>query len=382
VTRLLALLLSLGLITTAATATADIAAPAPRPCGDTRAADPSRIFTTLSREKSVTAPEVIVEGIIESYAPMTPAPIGCDNCVTYRSSALVSIRVVKVWKGEAMSRAALYFHGYEVCWIPALVGKPIRIGTGFVAKDFKDPQHPTPVTILSAAIDPFIRFDRSESTGFVNLPLGDPDLDRRLDAYGATTSALQAAAATGDRKTRLAFAEHLRANNERHRAFEIYDALLREDSEDFDLLLILTGAGGRDSVYDDPEVTLEELEVRVPKTEEWRRKIALTRFATTGQLTTSAKDWSYLKRTHRLCYSDHGTFEDAVFDRADLAKCAFRYSSFRHASFRGTDLTGSYFQNSDLTGARYDCATKLPDDLDPAAAGMINVEGSCTSVAP
>ena len=31
----------------------------------------------------------------------------------------------------------------------------------------------------------------------------------------------------------------------------------------------------------------------------------------------------------------------------------------------------------DLTGAKYDCATKLPDDLDPVTASMINVEGEC-----
>lgn len=55
------------------------------------------------------------------------------------------------------------------------------------------------------------------------------------------------------------------------------------------------------------------------------------------------------------------------------------YSSFRGASFRGTDLTGSFFQNSDLTGAQYDCATKLPDDLDPKAAGVINIDGQCAT---
>jgi hypothetical protein len=35
------------------------------------------------------------------------------------------------------------------------------------------------------------------------------------------------------------------------------------------------------------------------------------------------------------------------------------------------------FQNSYLTGAKYDCATKLPEDIDPMAAGMINLDGSC-----
>ncbi len=81
---------------------------------------------------------------------------------------------------------------------------------------------------------------------------------------------------------------------------------------------------------------------------------------------------------HTTCYSWHENFDGALFDRADLPKCAFRYSSFRNASFRGTDLSGSYFQDSDLTGAQYDCATRLPDDLDPKGAGMINVDGKCT----
>jgi hypothetical protein len=377
VTRFLAFLLGLGVIATAAPATADFAVLPLKTCSEVQPADPSLIFTTLSRDESVITPEVIVEGIIESYAPMKPARTGCENCVTLNSSALASIRVVTVWKGEAMPRAVLAFHGYDVCAIPALVGKPIRVGATLATKDFKDAQHPTPVTLLSISIDPFLLFDRDRRSGLVNVPLGDPDLDRRLDAYGATTSALQEAAASGDRKARLAFAEHLRVNNERHRAFEIYDALLRENPDDFDLLLILASAGGRESINDDPEITLEELELRVPKTEEWNGKIARTRFAETGRLTTSAKDWSNLKRTHDLCYSDHGAFDDAAFDHVDLARCAFRYSSFRNASFRGTDLSGSYFQNSDLAGAKYDCATKLPDDLDPVAAGMINVEGEC-----
>jgi uncharacterized protein YjbI with pentapeptide repeats len=95
------------------------------------------------------------------------------------------------------------------------------------------------------------------------------------------------------------------------------------------------------------------------------------------ELTEESKDWSDLKRIHNACTSYHADLEGVAFDRADLAACAFRYSSFRNASFRGTDLTGSYFQDSDLTGAKYDCATKLPDDLDPVAAGMINVEGQC-----
>jgi hypothetical protein len=166
-------------------------------------------------------------------------------------------------------------------------------------------------------------------------------------------------------------------NNEKHRAFAVYDALASDNPDDFDLLLVLAVARTKAGVEAQPEATLEVVRERAPKTEKWRSKIARARLAATSLLTAEGKDWSDLKRMHTTCYSDHEHFDGTVFDRAELPNCAFRYSSFRNASFRGTDLSGSYFQDSDLTGAKYDCATKLPEDLDPKAAGMINLDGSC-----
>lgn len=72
-----------------------------------------------------------------------------------------------------------------------------------------------------------------------------------------------------------------------------------------------------------------------------------------------------------------GNFDGANFARADLSDCEFVRSSFRNASFLHADLSEAYFEDSSLADAKYDCATKLPDDLDPHAAGMINVERSC-----
>jgi uncharacterized protein YjbI with pentapeptide repeats len=97
-----------------------------------------------------------------------------------------------------------------------------------------------------------------------------------------------------------------------------------------------------------------------------------------GRLTPGWKDWSDLRRSSH-CEASEGNFDDANFDRADLASCEFVRSSFRNASLLHTDLSAAYFEDSILTGARYDCTTKLPDDLDPNSAGMINVEGQCVA---
>jgi uncharacterized protein YjbI with pentapeptide repeats len=96
----------------------------------------------------------------------------------------------------------------------------------------------------------------------------------------------------------------------------------------------------------------------------------------TGRLTSGWKDWSDLKPAVH-CEVSEGNFDNATFDGANLATCEFVRSSFRNASFLRADLSNAYFEDSSLAGAKYDCATKLPEDFDPEAAGMINVEDSC-----
>jgi hypothetical protein len=150
----------------------------------------------------------------------------------------------------------------------------------------------------------------------------------------------------------------------------------RDNPDDLDLLLTLAVVRAQIRPYDEPEAALSEIAQKAPQTTEWQGKIVRARFAGSGRLTSGWKDWSDLKPAAH-CEVSEGNFDDANFDRADLATCEFNRASFRNARFLHTDLTNAYFENSDLTGAKYDCATKLPDDLDPAVAGMIKVGGLC-----
>jgi hypothetical protein len=289
------------------------------------------------------------------------------------------LRISKVWKGEVGAEVPIYMSIYLIgCTLPPEYDTPVRLAGrfydehlfyGLVTVRGSGTYGTIGLPVTNAVLDQKLRAYQK--------PVHDSERDRQMDVYRAKTEALRKAAATGDRRARLAYADHLRANRETSRALEIYEALSREDPDDLDLMLILAVARMEDYDRYEPETTLAEVARRAPATDEWRGKIARTRFAATGELSPGGKNWSDLKRTHRYCFSEKANFDGAVFDRADLSECAFRYSSFRGAGFRGTDLSGSYFQDSDLTGAKYNCATKLPDDLDPAAAGMVNVEGEC-----
>ncbi|WP_395022033.1 pentapeptide repeat-containing protein [Dongia sp.] len=334
----------------------------PPPC-DAPPYQPDQIFKKLSREQIVAQPEVIVEGVIESFTPT-------DTSSDVQGPPFATMRVDRVWKGKAASRVTLATWGRNYCVLESLVGKRVRFGADIYSGITHDP-----------ALGWFVNTNRSVLTylGF-DMPLQDNELDRLLNAYQSETEAREAAA--DNRESRLEFAKYLRANHETNQAFEVAEALLRADPGDLDVMLFLSIVRTEEGIRYEPEETLTEIELKAPKTDEWRSKIARTRFFATGQLTAGGKDWSDLKQEHAHCYSERANFDDTIFDRAELPQCAFRYSSFRNASFRGADLTGSYFQDSDLTGARYDCATKLPDDLDPKAAGMIRVEGSCSAPAP
>jgi hypothetical protein len=210
----------------------------------------------------------------------------------------------------------------------------------------------------------------------IDLPLQDAEFDRQLADYRTKTDALQRQADSGDRAARLAYAVHLFANHEYHRARDAYESVLRDDPSDLDLLLTLAIVRAQVLPGDEPEATLAEVGRKAPQTAEWQGKIVRARFAATGRLTSGWKDWSDLKPVAH-CEVSEGNFDDANFDRAVLTDCEFVRSSFRNASLLHADLSEAYFEDSPLTGAQYDCATKLPDDLDPVAAGMVNVERPC-----
>ena len=365
--RFLALLLGLGAVAASASAVADTTAHQLPFCSEAQMGVARILPAQRVREF-----EVIVDGFIESYRP--PMREG-DKDVP----GLAIVRVDKVWKGEVTPRIAV------PTWNPSLVGE----WSGQLLLPPPDCSNPIRAGV-QVRIDAFIAGKMSEASAMFpdidgNMDvlsgglseLRDAKSDPLLAAYQAKTDTLQKTAEAGDPQAKLAFAKYLLENNEKHRAFAIYAALAAKNQNDFDLLLTLALARKKARMEGEPEATLAVVRERAPKTEKWRSKIARTRLAATGVLTAEGKDWSDLKRMHTTCYSWHEDFDGSVFDRAELPDCAFRYSSFRNASFRGTDLTGSYFQDSDLTGAKYDCATKLPDDLDPAAARMINVEGSC-----
>jgi len=116
-----------------------------------------------------------------------------------------------------------------------------------------------------------------------------------------------------------------------------------------------------------------------PKTDEWRGKLARTRFAGTGKFTESWRDWSDLQSPAYRCMSRRQKFDHAVFDHADLSNCMFFDADFSQASFLGADLSSADFKRSTFVGAKYDCFTKFPSDLDRTAAGMINVDGDCAN---
>jgi len=327
--------------------------------------DPSDIFKEYPRDQILSAPEVIVEGVVEAYRPLRYAP------------PVAVMRIDKVWKGTATPRVVvelqMFFSSEWIldrwdCGIRAPVGERIRLGASILSKHGDQVAEDSGLDANTYVLGGYNLF---------YIPLKDPELDRKLAAYQNKTDQLQQSASNGGMQSKLAFAAHLLANNEEHRALEAYDGLLRDSPNDLDLLLVVAVARSQARVDGEPDATLAVVGAKAPKTEKWRSKIARARLAATGLLTAEGKDWSDLKRIHTKCYSEHANFDNAVFDRAELPECAFRYSSFRNASFRGTDLTGSYFQNADLTGAKYDCKSRLPDDLDPKAAGMINVEGEC-----
>jgi hypothetical protein len=334
--------------------------------------DPYRDIKFYGREYIVAAPEVIVEGVVEPDA----SGDGSDGVGFSR------MHIDQVWKGAALSEVVVIWTRAGDCSQPPPFGKRIRFGARLLNRQVllvKDAVALTPQRMdLIESHDDFLAYNR---WGAFDLPLRDAQLDPLLLAYQAETEALRRQAASGDRGARIAYAAHLFAHNEFHRSLAAYEALLRDDPADLDLLLTLAAVRAQAQPDDEPEATLAEVERKAPQTPDWRRKIAHARFTASGRLTPGWKDWSDLKPAVH-CEVSEGNFDGADFTRAGLATCEFVRSSFRDASFIGADLTDAYFEDSALAGAKYDCATRLPNDLDPVAEGMINVDGSCPARAP
>ncbi|GAB2175566.1 hypothetical protein DLREEDagr8_11240 [Dongia sp. agr-C8] len=325
------------------------------------------------REAIVKTAEVIVEGVIE--------PTESDDL----GITLARMHIDRVWKG-AVAPDVVVIMGLrlKICpTAPLRLGEKMRFSARLLEKRFmlvKDAIELTPEQAqLIETHDDFLFIDAPSRTMPIGrLPLQDPELDRLLVQYHLDTEAMRLAAESGDRAARLAYAAHLFDNNELNRALIEYEGILAGNPSDLDLQLTLAVVRAQVQPDDEPEATLAEVERKAPRTPEWQRKIAHARFVATGRLTPGWKDWSDLKPA-KQCEVSEGNFDDANFDRAQLATCEFVRSSFRNASFLGADLTDAYFEDSSLAGAKYDCATRLPDDLDPKAAGMIDAEGSCPS---
>jgi hypothetical protein len=349
--------------------------------------DPDRVLERLSREQIAMLPEVIVEGVVEPYDASK------DEVGPRDSRGVTTMRVERVLKGDVESSVVLLFNAQSAdCTHEPPFGQRIRFAARVVE---------TREVLESGQIAPEFEFDGIELSPYrqallqgtryilyyrnFDIPLDDPALNAVLEQRQAETKALQEEASVGGLRAELSYAAHLAETNETHRALDVYEAAFIKHPDDLDLLLTL--AVVRSDAYrnNEPEATLAEVERRAPKTEEWRGKIIRTRFAATGELTPGWRDWTELKPTRsEYCKNREMSFDGASFDRSDLAGCDFLGSSFRHSSFLGADLRHAYFAYGpsprlelDASGAKYDCATKFPEDFDPAKEGMINVEGSC-----
>jgi hypothetical protein len=293
----------------------------------------------------------VIEGVVIQRDPITGEPQSTNARIKH-----ARMQVDQVWKGEAAAFVTLEFgEDTAACELVPPIGEHIRISV-----------IPISPNVFS--------YDVTSGDG-----PGDASEDAGLKLYRERTLAEQHKAETGGPAEKRAFADYLRRNGEVHRALWMYEALLRQTPGDLDSLLGLAVLQGTDEA----QATLSRLRELAPKTDEWRGKLARTTFLATGVLSSSWKDWSNIENA-RHCTVDGSDFDSANFDGARLNTCLFPANAHFHgASFRGSDLRSSDFLVwADVKGAFYDCATRLPEWVDMAATGMINVEGKCAEAAP
>ena len=292
-------------------------------------------------------PEVVIDGVVIERDPIS----GEFGATTDSFNRHARMRVDRVWKGEAAAFVTLEFGEHtEMCQQVPPVGTPIRIT-------------PDPVSPNVFSYDVLSTWGR------------DPSEDVGLQLYRDRTVIMQRKAEAGGRAEKLAFADYLRRNGETHRALWLYEALLRQDPGDIDSIAVLAVLQAAIRQEEDAQATLNRLSKIAPPTEAWRGKIARATFEATGALASDWKDYSNVANVVSCDQSD-ASFDGTDFSGARL-RCDFSRSTFRNANFKGADLAWTRFEDIDLKGAIYDCATEFAADFDPVAAGMINVGGQC-----
>ncbi|MDQ7246696.1 pentapeptide repeat-containing protein [Dongia sedimenti] len=296
-----------------------------------------------------TLPEVVIDGVVIERDPISGEP----GATTDSYNRHARMRVDRVWKGEAAAFVTLEFgEDTAMCQQVPPVGTPIRIS-------------PDPVS-------PNV-FSYDVLSGWAT---GDPSEDAGLQLYRDRTVAMQRKAEAGGRAEKLAFADYLRRNGETHRALWLYEALLQQDPSDLDSVAVLAVLQAAIWKEKDAQATLNRLSQIAPRTEAWRGKIARATFEATGVL---AADWkNYSDVANVVSCRSEAALDGADFSGAQL-RCDFAGSTFRNANFKGSDLSWARFEDVDLKGALYDCATEFAADFDPVAAGMVNVDGSCSA---
>jgi hypothetical protein len=295
-------------------------------------------------------PEVVLEGEIIQRDPILGDFAG-DGTTKH-----AKMRVDHAWKGDAETIAILEFGEASA----SCLGPPPEVGTH--------------VRLDVSPVAPNVFFYYVTSTEL----LQGPKMEQALREYQRRTNEIKARADAGGHTERLAFAEYLRHHGEIHRALWMFESLVEQQPTDLDALTGLAALQGATWEEDEARATLKRLRELAPKTEEWRGKIARATFEATGVLSSNWTDWSNIEST-RHCNVAGSHFDSANFDGAHLHGCLFPGdATFHNASFKGADLRDSDFLvRADVKGALYDCATRLPAWIDPAAAGMINVDGSC-----
>jgi hypothetical protein len=284
---------------------------------------------------------VIVDGVVTQRDPIA----GDFEDSTQK---LAKMKVETVWKGDVAAVVTLHFNENSAsCGSVPPVGQRLRVGF----------------------------YDAWENEAWygscMELPLDDPELNRRLAEYKAQTDVAAKQAQTGNRSSKLIFAKYLRSNREFWRSMRVYEALSWQDPNDLDAIL---GVAVLQAVVlgdNEAKATIAKARQVAPSTDEARGKIARAEFEAFGTLDPSWKDWSDLQNMDG-CHAKWLKLDNAVFDGARLNECRFVGSSLKGASFRGADIG-----ESDFSGAIYDCATIFPDNFDPTLAGMINAEESC-----
>jgi len=294
-------------------------------------------------------PEVVIEGVVIERDPISGEP----GATTDTYSRHARMRVDQVWKGEAAKFITLQFgEDTAMCQQVPPVGKHIRISP-----------HPVAPNVFA--------YDVLSIRG-----PGDPTEDAGLQLYRDRTIAMQHRAEVGGPVEQRAFADYLHRYGEIHRALWWYESWMKQKPLDLDAMGPLAILQAKARQKEKAAATLKLMRQLAPRTEEWRGKIARATFEATGQFMPDWNDWSDLTRPWP-CEGPDGNLDNANFDRSDLSGCKFGQISFRNASFLHADLSYISFASISLAGAKYDCATKLPDDFDPAKEGMINVEGQC-----